>query len=180
MLESLLWEGLFAPFRGLDDFLTAGGPVLYVIFTAAVILWTLIFERYWFFLRLHPAQSAAFAHEWRQRRDKRSWCSRRIREELLSRARLSMSATLPLIRMLIALCPLLGLLGTVTGMIEVFDIMALKGTADARAMAAGVSRATVPTMAGMMVGISGLFFASRFDTRARYESEQLADTLDYT
>ncbi|MEK6805300.1 MAG: MotA/TolQ/ExbB proton channel family protein [Pseudomonadota bacterium] len=180
MLELIWAEALSAPFRGLEEFLDAGGPVLYVIFVAAVILWTLIIERYWFFLRQHPRQCSTYAGEWGRRRDKRSWGARRIREELLSRAKLAMTATLPLIKMLIALCPLLGLLGTVTGMIEVFDIMAVKGTADARAMASGVSRATVPTMAGMMVGISGLFFATRFDTRVRTETELLADRLDYT
>jgi len=65
----------------------------------------------------------------------------------------------------------------VTGMIEVFDIMALKGTADARAMAAGVSRATIPTMAGMVVGLSGLFFINRFRSRVKVETERLGDEL---
>lgn len=179
MLETLIVDGLATPLRAVEDFLNAGGPVLYAIFGAALILWTLIVERYWFFMRTHPQQCRAYTAEWRTRADKRSWYARRIRDELLSRARIGMAATLPLIKMLIALCPLLGLLGTVTGMIEVFDVMSIQGTADARAMAGGVSRATVPTMAGMMVGISGLFFAMRFESRLRSETELLADRLDY-
>jgi biopolymer transport protein ExbB len=91
-----------------------------------------------------------------------------------------MSVTLPLIQVLISMCPLLGLLGTVTGMIEVFDVMALKGTSDARAMAAGVSRATVPTMAGMVVGLSGLLSINRFRKRVKVETERLGDELAYT
>ncbi|MBI2382447.1 MAG: MotA/TolQ/ExbB proton channel family protein [Gammaproteobacteria bacterium] len=172
-------EGLRLPLRSIEDFLNAGGPVLYAIFAAALVLWTLILERYWFFARQHPARCARMAREWAARADTRSWRARRIREELISRAHIAMAQTLPPIRMLIALCPLLGLLGTVTGMIEVFDVMALKGTADARAMAAGVSRATIPTMAGMVVGISGLFFSNRFQTRVKVETERLADQLAY-
>ena len=60
------------------------------------------------------------------------------------------------IKGLVALCPLLGLLGTVTGMIEVFDVMAYTGTGNPRAMASGVSKATLPTMTGLVISISGL------------------------
>ena len=62
------------------------------------------------------------------------------------------------IKMLIAICPMLGLLGTVTGMIQVFDVMALTGNSNARSMAAGISEATISTMAGMVIAISGLYF----------------------
>ena len=62
-----------------------------------------------------------------------------------------------LIQGLIALCPLLGLLGTVTGMIEVFDIMAITGTGNARAMASGIAKATLPTMTGLFISIVGFF-----------------------
>lgn len=97
---------------------------------------------------------------------------------MIGRASQSMSATLPLIRTLIAACPMLGLLGTVTGMIEVFDVMALTGTGDAQAMAAGVSRATVPTMAGMIVGISGLLPMYRLNARVRGESGRFGELLE--
>ncbi len=60
---------------------------------------------------------------------------------------------------------MLGLLGTVTGMIEVFDIMAITGTGNARLMASGIARATLPTMTGLVISITGLFaitFLERF------------------
>ena len=47
----------------------------------------------------------------------------------------------------------MGLMGTVTGMIEVFDVMAISGSGNPRSMAAGVSKATVPTMAGMVAAL---------------------------
>ena len=97
----------------------------------------------------------------------------------MSEAKAQLREGIPIIKILIALCPLLGLLGTVTGMIAVFDVMALEGTSDARAMASGVSKATIPTMAGMMVALSGLYFGTRFPQRAARESRHLADSLDY-
>jgi biopolymer transport protein ExbB len=50
----------------------------------------------------------------------------------------------------------LGLLGTVTGMIQVFDVVAVLGTGNARALASGITMATLPTMVGMTVSIIGL------------------------
>ena len=64
---------------------------------------------------------------------------------------------MPMIESLVVICPLLGLLGTVTGMIEVFFVMALTGGGDAKSMAGGVSKATIPTMAGMVGALSGIF-----------------------
>ena len=72
---------------------------------------------------------------------------------------------------------LLGLMGTVTGMIEVFDVLALSGTGNARSMAAGVSRATIPTMAGMVGALSGVFAATLLSRTAKREVERLNDSL---
>ena len=47
---------------------------------------------------------------------------------------------MPVIKVLIALCPLMGLLGTVVGMVQVFDTLAITGTGSPRAMASGISR----------------------------------------
>lgn len=65
-----------------------------------------------------------------------------------------------LIQVLIIVCPVLGLLGTVTGMIEVFDVVAVMGTGNARALAAGITKATLPTMVGMTISIMGLLLLS--------------------
>ena len=78
---------------------------------------------------------------------------------------------------MVSLCPLLGLMGTVTGMIEVFEVMALTGSGNARAMAAGVSKATIPTMAGMVAALSGFIFSVQLDRRAKDEAERVADEL---
>jgi choline dehydrogenase-like flavoprotein len=71
----------------------------------------------------------------------------------------------------------LGLLGTVTGMIQVFDVLALEGNNHPRAMANGISMATIPTMAGMVVALFGLFFSSRLQQRAGAERQRAAEML---
>ena len=82
-----------------------------------------------------------------------------------------------MIQTLVALCPLLGLMGTVTGMIQVFEVMAMSGTSNARAMAAGVSRATIPTMAGMVGALSGVFFVTILTRASKRYSSDLEENL---
>jgi len=84
---------------------------------------------------------------------------------------------LPMIKTLVSLCPLLGLLGTVTGMIQVFDVMAVSGTSNARSMAAGVSMATVPTMAGMVAALSGVFASTWLNRKSARELEILRESM---
>ena len=79
---------------------------------------------------------------------------------------------------LVALAPLLGLLGTVTGMVAVFDVMAITNGADAKAMSAGVSRATIPTMAGMVASLSGILFTSGMDRRVNRSVQQVEDAME--
>jgi biopolymer transport protein ExbB len=55
--------------------------------------------------------------------------------------------------MLAAIAPLLGLLGTVTGMIDTFHVITLHGTGDPRLMSGGISEALVTTMLGLSVAI---------------------------
>ena len=85
------------------------------------------------------------------------WINTKYRNMHISEINLLKNKNINQIKGLVALCPLLGLLGTVTGMIEVFDVMAYTGTGNPRAMASGVSKATLPTMTGLVISISGLF-----------------------
>ena len=64
-------------------------------------------------------------------------------------------------------------------MIAVFEVMAMTGTGNARLMAGGISMATIPTMAGMVTALSGIYFGSRLEARARQEKERLEDSLPY-
>ncbi|MEN8719129.1 MAG: MotA/TolQ/ExbB proton channel family protein [Oceanococcaceae bacterium] len=164
-------------FTAIRDFLETGGSVLWLILVVAVLLWALIIERLMFYRREFPGIAAGIIERWRARGEYASWQARRQREALVSEANRTLKQSIGLIKTIIALCPLLGLLGTVTGMVQVFDVMAVLGTGNARAMAAGVSKATLPTMAGMVVALSGLYFSSHFEQVVRRETDYLNDEL---
>ena len=72
-----------------------------------------------------------------------------------------------------------GLLGTVTGMIEVFDIMAFLGSGSPKAMASGISKATIPTMAGMVGAITGVFALSLLQRYIQRQKAQLEDKMTF-
>ena len=166
-------------FEAILGFVEMGGNVLWAIMAVLLVMWTLIIERYWFYFWVQPAQRRALIDEWNARDDHRSWHARRIKDELISQARQEMRKNVRTIQTLVAICPLLGLLGTVTGMVAVFDVMAFFGTGNARAMAAGVSQATIPTMSGMVAALSGVYFASHLDRKSEIEAEKLEDRLQH-
>jgi biopolymer transport protein ExbB len=164
--------------RGLRDFLELGGDILVLILELTLCLWALIYERYSFFRTPFQTLCAEHLQNWRARKEHKTWHAHRIREQMISDARLQANARLSYIKTLVALAPFLGLLGTVTGMVEVFDVMAITGSGNARAMAAGISKATLPTMAGMVVALSGLFFTASLERKASWSVQQLEDKLE--
>lgn len=161
--------------RGIVELANDGGPFVVWIFAAGVLMWGLIVERYWYFSRILPKQALEAREAWRARSDHTSWCARQIRQAMISRLNVSMTTGLPVLQVLVPMSPLLGLIGTVSGMLEVFDSMSLRGSADARSMASGVSAAMICTVTGLAVSISGLYPVYYFRTRASRETELLAD-----
>jgi biopolymer transport protein ExbB len=172
-------DALFTAFESIETFLESGGAVLKVILFVSIVLWCAIAERLYYFRFDYPALREQWFKQWQERTHKHSPHSLAIRNLIISEAKLSMSKRVPLIKMLVGLCPLLGLLGTVIGMIHVFDIMAVTGTGNARAMASGISMATMPTMAGMLIAIAGLYFHKVIEERVSDETHHLADLLNY-
>ena len=167
---------LLEQFHAIGQFLNAGGSVLWAIMLVAMILWTLIIESYWYQWRIFPRELTAVARRWRPATAD-PWLIARIRQKEISRLRHRLGRSLFLIRTMIILCPLLGLLGTVTGMIQVFEVLAFSGTGDPRAMAAGVSRATIPTMSGLVVAISGFYFSVNLQRSAEAGARRAAEVL---
>ena len=159
-------------------FLETGGGVLNFIGLITIVMWTLMLERFYSFYRVFPGVAEGVQRDWQARDDHSSWAAHQIRRLRVSEMRMQLEDGLAYIRVLVALCPLLGLLGTVTGMIEVFDVMAIAGSGNAKAMAGGVSKATIPTMAGMVAALSGLILSARLENFAADEGERLADRLE--
>jgi len=174
-------EFILVVFEYIRDFMELGGPVLYLIGGLLIIMWFMIIERLFYIGGAHKKAVKTAVDEWESRKERKSWAAHQVREELVSRVGNKLKENLSMIQACVALAPLFGLLGTVTGMIEVFQVMAINGTSNARAMAGGVSRATVPTMAGMVAALSGLFLSFWLQRKAEQERELLNEhlTLDH-
>ncbi len=160
------------------DFVELGGNVLFAIAALTAVMWALIFERVLYFSTRHPSEKRRVQEIWEARADHSSWYAHQIRLMLVSQVKLRLRRGLGLMKTAVALCPMFGLLGTVTGMIEVFDVMAIAGSGNARGMASGVSKATLPTMAGMVAALSGMLFSIQIERFARNEVERVADSLE--
>jgi biopolymer transport protein ExbB len=160
------------------DFIETGGDVLLVIAGVTFAMWILILERAWYFRWIHRPAADRLIESWANAIDHSSWGAHQIRKLLISEVEMKLERSLIVIRALVALCPMLGLLGTVTGMIEVFDVMAVSGSGNARGMAGGVSKATLPTMAGMVAALSGLVLIVRLERYTKSEVTRIADRME--
>ena len=92
-------------------------------------------------------------------------------EDVLAKASPPLEKNLSIIKLLAAVAPLLGLLGTVIGMIETFQAITLFGTGDPKLMAGGFSQALVTTMLGLIAAVPLLFIHNLLDSRSRAISQ---------
>lgn len=168
---------LMEALAAIKAFVASGGPVLYAIAALTFVMWTFIFERFWFYRSALSRQVGGALKHWEGRPERKSWNARQVRYSLISQVSEKINQNLDLIGTMVALCPLLGLLGTVTGMIQVFNVLAVTGGGDAKSMAAGVSQATIPTMAGMVAALSGVFGSTVLNRIAVRENQLLEDHL---
>jgi biopolymer transport protein ExbB len=174
-------QGFINMWEAIRDFLELGGDVLFLIGFLMIFMWVMIIERLLYFAFNHKSVVKKTIDAWNARPERKSWKAHRIREAMISEVRLTSNRFLGLIQASVALAPLMGLLGTVTGMVGVFEIMAILGTGNARAMADGVSKATVPTMCGMVAALSGLFISYWLVKKAQNEVQLLGEhmTMDH-
>lgn len=164
-------------FEAIRDFTETGGQVLLVIGLLIFVMWLLILERVLYIQITHKQIKNKLVGDWMSRNERSSWNAEQIRQAHISRLTIKLTGSIPIIQSLVALCPLLGLMGTVTGMIEVFDVMAISGGGNARSMASGVSKATIPTMAGMVGALSGVFASTWLMRKSKTERTHLEDAL---
>jgi biopolymer transport protein ExbD len=161
----------------IQGFLEAGGPVVFVLMCSTALMWILISERFLYYgfsgARLRKRQEK----RWADLGDHVAWQSHMFRERLISEVRIENERYLGVIRALILVTPLLGLLGTVTGMIEVFQVITDTGSSNARLMASGISKATIPTMTGLAVSLTGVFSMSFLDRRNELSIADMSDRL---
>ena len=109
---------LFLPFTLFATYVNQGGYVLIVLFIVALYMWILLTERFFFYKYLLKDEINESFISYQNMITADNWTNQKIKKMFLAEITLSKNKNINQIKGLVALCPLLGLLGTVTGMIE--------------------------------------------------------------
>ncbi|MGD8412727.1 MAG: MotA/TolQ/ExbB proton channel family protein, partial [Candidatus Latescibacterota bacterium] len=163
------------------DYLEQGGWIMIPLCIVSVIMWILIFERLYTFMTMQREDITSelalqvidgeeldlysrgiktqLVKSFVEERTGIPKVDRDILRQITVDLRRSMEKYLPAIAVLASIAPILGLLGTVLGMMETFNVISLFGTGNAKAMAGGISVALVTTQTGLLVAIPGLFLS---------------------
>jgi biopolymer transport protein ExbB len=197
-----LMAGMLPLFDNLAAYIRSGGMVMVPILAVSLVMWVLIFNRVWFMRALYvknisrtragelvrlnqqPADrykgaNSLLVREFLARRTHDRDLDGFILDETVMGVCASLDRYLAAIRVLSAVAPLLGLLGTVVGMMHTFEVITVFGTGNARAMAAGISVALITTQTGLMVAIPGLYMAGWLTRRSRNLKNRIAATGMY-
>lgn len=189
---------LATQYMHMEDYIRAGGVVMVPLALVSLAMWLLIVDRVLFFRRLHhknmnlktalehiqhnrmpdPAQYrgavSLLVARFLMRRSNDRHLDQFILDETVLTINRSLKDYLAVIGVLAAVAPLMGLLGTVTGMIGTFDILSVFGTGNAKGMAGGISEALITTQTGLLVAIPGLYMKGFLDRRARNLQQRVA------
>lgn len=163
------------------EYFQAGGDLMFLLLVVSLVMWTLAILKGIRFLREHRQETTpgkcmdyfrgeagackAGPAQWQWdilSRYVRERCedpklNREMLEAIRAREEFKAMRHIGTIIVLAAVAPLLGLLGTVSGMITTFDVISQFGTGNARALASGISEALVTTQSGLVVAVPGLF-----------------------
>ena len=184
------------------DYLQAGGVVMIPILGVSLIMWILIINRALFMRRLffknmprrkagefvrknrmpdneYQGINALLVREFLANRSGNPKVDGFILDETVMRLVSAMDRYLAVIAVLSGVAPLLGLLGTVTGMMVTFDVITVFGTGNAKAMAGGISEALITTQTGLLVSIPGLYMSGFLSRRAGNLKNRLTATGMY-
>jgi len=176
------------------DLLKPGGMVMFPLLLCSVLALAIIIERFWTLRvsRLAPKDLVNELWGWIKRKELNSKKLRELKDaapigrilaaglvnakhgreimkesiqEEASHVVHEMERFLTTLGSVAAIAPLLGLLGTVVGMIKVFSQLQLEGAGNAAALAGGISEALITTAAGLTVAIPALIFHRYFTRR---------------
>ncbi|MFP4672884.1 MAG: MotA/TolQ/ExbB proton channel family protein, partial [Desulfohalobiaceae bacterium] len=184
-------ETLLTALYQMEEYFQSGGVVMLPLAAVSLVMWMLIVNRVLYFRRLHRknmGSRTAWEHihenrmpdpkqyrgavsllvaEFMRNRKGDPEVDRYILDESVLRINRSLEDYLSLIGSLAAVAPLLGLLGTVIGMLITFDVISMFGTGNAKALAGGISEALITTQTGLLVAIPGMYMKGFLDKRAQ-------------
>ncbi|MDL2124660.1 MAG: MotA/TolQ/ExbB proton channel family protein [Deltaproteobacteria bacterium] len=181
------------------EYLHPGGPVMIPLILISLWMWALIVERVLYFRRIdkdnvdlkQAVKMLSGAHlpetsnglqirvvaSFIKERTGNKKLDRDILDQCAMREMSPLKRYLSVIAVLAAVASLFGLLGTVTGMMTTFNVIALFGTGNARAMAGGISEALITTQSGLLVAIPGLFMSAFLIRRANRLESRLNEVV---
>jgi biopolymer transport protein ExbB len=162
-----------------DSELLAGGWIMLAIMGLSCVMWSLILDRYLFLWRGEKKFRESILSQWRGQACGRQHplVKQRLRKGITAAFQARLSNWLGTIQLITAVLPLLGLLGTVTGMIKTFDVMTVFGSGNVRGMAEGISQALITTMAGLLTALTGMFFSGDLNQRIARLTEKFSEYL---
>ena len=178
----------------LQDALSVGGPALWVIFGISIVLVTVGLWKFWHLIKLgawNKKQADEILKLWLEKKvepvdanqqnirakilgqtilaiSDKNYTNEMVREECVRLANNDLNEArrgLRVIDLIITIAPLVGLLGTVLGMIEAFQALQDSGAqADPSALAGGIWEALLTTAAGMGIAIPASILLSWYDS----------------
>ncbi len=170
------------------EYFQQGGWIMIPLSAASLLMWALILERLYNFRRMQSADitihqaiqavkrgmletessglRASIVKDFLKERSGSPELDRDIICQCGLKQKSKLDRFLAGIGVIAAIAPLLGLLGTVIGMIETFEVISLFGTGNAKAMASGISVALVTTQTGLLVAIPGMLLSGMLVRRS--------------
>ena len=173
------------------DFFIKGGPVMYPLLLCSIVSLTIIIERSFFWISVGMRRNKALVDEVLDLCRKGDWEGVRVkaagtknyvirvlisgilhREYSMSKAMESsaaeeirrMSRFMGILDTMITVAPLLGILGTVTGIIKSFEILGSAGIEQTQSVTGGIAEALITTAAGLFIAIPTLFCYNYFNS----------------
>ncbi len=190
------------------DVIQSGGPIMYPLLICSIVVLTVVIERFIFWLSLEGKRDRHLMDEllalaemgnWDEVRDKTKECKDHIvrllivgilhRDYDMGKAMEAeadlivqrMSRFMPVLDTMITVAPLLGILGTVLGIINSFQMLGTSGIADPKLVTAGIAQALITTATGLAISIFAVvpynYFHSRIN-RAIHIMEKYATSLE--
>jgi len=159
------------------DLISRGGPVLYILFFLTILIFTILLNKYFFIISENKLWFNKKLSNFKKSYPPEHTNLAEVEKTFLSEFNRISNSNIKLLDGLIGMCPMIGLLGTVYGMIEVFEVLSFLGTGNPRAMSSGVAKATIPTMASMVITLFGLYFRQDIGQRINKSIDQMKATI---
>ena len=156
------------------SYFQTGGPIMWPLLAVSVWLWTLIVVKLLEIRSFRRNLCAALPLDASMETKPSEGAEECCIQSLLIRRKAQLNRHVGTILVLASVAPLIGLLGTVSGMIDTFEVIHRHGAAQAQGLAAGISEALLTTQGGLMVALPGLCMGNFI----RRRTQRLGDNLD--